>query len=234
MNNSSNTPPTVEERYTSAVNTSNLKVEADRSNVADVLVAAGWSRSKLGAALQRLHSEWDGSEKPPKPTALAISQLEASLPLPVIPAEVTGRERAAQQAANVRERAKLAQATATKWHVHDLGLLFQKLKTLPEARERLTFWARAYGMDDAAAKVAAVLSFWLDHTCRTCHGAKWELIPGTNRHSSRACKACKGRGEMALPHGLEGRRIESEITEAVRASANSMSARLRPYMRSRS
>ncbi len=55
--------PEVEERYITATNTSNLKISQDRPGAADVLIAAGWSASRLGAALMRLHSEFDGAAR---------------------------------------------------------------------------------------------------------------------------------------------------------------------------
>ena len=54
---------TVAEAYSSAGNTSDLTVKADKRTDADVLIAAGWSPGLLGAALLRLHSEWDGAAK---------------------------------------------------------------------------------------------------------------------------------------------------------------------------
>ncbi len=54
---------TVQEAYSTAGNSSNLRLcvreGASRSD-ADLLVAAGWSRSRVGGALLRLHSEYDG------------------------------------------------------------------------------------------------------------------------------------------------------------------------------
>lgn len=55
---------TVEESYTSATNSSNLRCEADRRTDVDVLIAAGCTPGILGSALMRLHSEWDGCAKP--------------------------------------------------------------------------------------------------------------------------------------------------------------------------
>lgn len=55
--------PTVEESYISAAHTSNLRMVAERTGAADVMVAAGWSDSRIGQALMRLASEWDGAEK---------------------------------------------------------------------------------------------------------------------------------------------------------------------------
>jgi hypothetical protein len=232
------TRPTIDERYTSASNTDDLTmdVQVQATQPADVLIAAGWSRSRLGAALQRLHSEWDGAEKPRKPTQLQIDALAAVWPRAKIPSSefplvLSEREMSRRRVAEEKGIPAKAARQAHDWWVHELGLLFQKLKTLPEVRERLERWARQQGIEDEKAKVAQVLSFWLDHTCRTCGGARWEVIPGTNRQSNRLCQACKGSGEMQLPHGLDGRRIEREINTSVRASADSMAAKLRRYHR---
>jgi len=56
--------PNIDERYARAGNSRNLSVEEERTGDADVLIAAGWSRNRLGSALLRLHSEWDSAEKP--------------------------------------------------------------------------------------------------------------------------------------------------------------------------
>ena len=56
---------TIEEKYTSATHASDLKVEAEKTGAADVIIAAGWCKSHLGSALLRLHSEYDGASKPP-------------------------------------------------------------------------------------------------------------------------------------------------------------------------
>ena len=69
------------ERYGIATNAKNMRVEADRFSQADVLIAAGWSQSRTGAALIRLYSEWDASERPQEADfGLKFSKLK-SLPL---------------------------------------------------------------------------------------------------------------------------------------------------------
>ena len=55
--------PGIEETYQVAGNTSNLAVEADKRGAADVLIAAGWSPTRIGAALMRLHSEYDAAQR---------------------------------------------------------------------------------------------------------------------------------------------------------------------------
>jgi len=46
-----------EEKYLIAIDTNNLKVEADVHGAGDVLIASGWSDSRIGGALLRLHTK---------------------------------------------------------------------------------------------------------------------------------------------------------------------------------
>lgn len=70
---------TVDEAYSSAGNTSDLSVKADQRNDADVLISSGMTPGLLGAALLRLHSEWDGAAKPRKLTETDARLLYGSL-----------------------------------------------------------------------------------------------------------------------------------------------------------
>ena len=73
---------TTEERYLVATNTSNLKVEAEVRGAADVLIAAGWSSSRIGHALMRLHSKptRDGLEQVHTQVAIEANRLNIERP----------------------------------------------------------------------------------------------------------------------------------------------------------
>jgi hypothetical protein len=51
--------PTIGERYSSATESSNLKVSTERRGDVDVIIAAGWCSETLGASLARLRTEFD-------------------------------------------------------------------------------------------------------------------------------------------------------------------------------
>lgn len=55
--------PGIDESYQVAGNASDLTVEADRRGAADVLIAAGWSPTRIGGALMRLQSEYDSAQR---------------------------------------------------------------------------------------------------------------------------------------------------------------------------
>lgn len=103
---------TVEEGYTCATQSSNLRCEADRRTDVDVLIAAGCTPGILGGALMRLHSEYDSSSEKSIVTAtdaiLLMGKLK-SLPrvLEAIEAWATLRGLDAPK--------RLAQAVAAYW-----------------------------------------------------------------------------------------------------------------------
>lgn len=64
----------IEEQYSQACTSSQLRVEAEKRGSADLLIAAGWSPSRVGAALLRLHTEYDraGLSRAPSQTDLRL------------------------------------------------------------------------------------------------------------------------------------------------------------------
>lgn len=216
--------PTIEERYSSAVNTSNLKVERDhtRNNIADILIAAGWSRAHFGTSLLRLQSEWDSCAKPRALSAAAIRVLAGTFE----------KERGPDGKVwfdfpNERARVTPADAAryqASEWHLHELGLLFQRLKTLPQVRDMLMSWGSCKGIESAGVKAASVVAWWLNHTCPMCNGGGYELVIGTNRQSNRLCTHCKGSKKVKLPYGLDGAAMVGEIERSLHQATCSMGA----------
>lgn len=113
-----------EEAYTSAMTSSNLRVEADRPGDADVIIAAGWNQVRIGGALLRLHTEFDASEKLRLATA---AQFLAA-----------GKTTKEQRTAAAKE--------AAEFNLHETGLLLGKLKALPEVRAQAVMQAMKWGM----------------------------------------------------------------------------------------
>lgn len=230
---------TIEERYSSATNASNLKVErdADRRNVADILIAAGWSRSRFGTALLRLQSEWDGSAKPRPLSAAAVKVLAKTFegetgPDGKVEVDALGAdaEQKRREGTGGRERVvplEAARRQASEWHLHELGLLFQKLKTLSEVREMLDAYGCLRRIESSAVVAAGVIAWWLHHVCPSCHGGRYELLPGTDTRSSRICKTCKGTGSTKVPFAADGAAMVAEIEVALHGATCSMGASLR-------
>lgn len=83
----------IEEQYSQAVISSNLRVEADKRGPADVLIASGMSKSRIGGALMRLRAEY-GSDSVPRRNAsetdhrLMMGKLKT---LPAVLAAVTAQ-----------------------------------------------------------------------------------------------------------------------------------------------
>jgi hypothetical protein len=269
--NSDSDKPGIEEMYQVAGNTSNLTVEADRRGAGDVIIAAGWSASRIGMALLRLHSEFDASEQPTKPSKESIAALIGTFQR-TLPGE--------KPPAGKPQPLNGGQAFhfAFTWHAHEVSMLLGKLKALPAVREQLTIQALRWGMGrpvdpitrsertesrghDAAwlkrlkaeleaagdepghavialeranaevaarrqaedeedwaramEKASATIRYWLDQTCTSCHGLKWQLVPGAPALSNRPCRPCSGGGFGQAPNGQEGRKLANFMDDCV-------------------
>jgi hypothetical protein len=196
--------PSIDERYASACNTTSLHVIADKGGAGDVLIASGWSPTKLGSALLRLHSEWDGTAKLPKVTPEAITQVARTM-------QGTPAEKLAK-----------AQKIAADWHSHECRLLAQRLKTLAAVREAATQRLNVWGAINAKDVAAEVLMHWLHPVCNVCAGQKFELIPGTPSLSTKACKGCRAAGRAETPHGEIGKRLQNYLDDCVSAYVTKM------------
>lgn len=199
--------PDVSERYASATHTSNLRVEmdAERHSDVDILVAASWSASRIGGALMRLHTEFDGSQHPRRMSKEAIRALAATLP---VPKDCPAGRKSAFQLAEARK-------TADQWYRHEVGLLLSRLKTMPAVRQQLTIKAMDWRSNDPLDLATSLLVWWLDRVCPVCHGTKWQIVAGTGRHSGKACHVCNGSGEAPIPHEQDGRKMANFIDDCV-------------------
>ena len=206
--------PTVEETYTQAMSATNLRFETREGSAigaAGLLVAAGWSASRTGAVLMRLHSEYDGAAKPVPPSAESIKQL--------------AKRAGAAELGNTKLTAEQwAHQEANRWFEHEWKLVLQRLKSLPDARAAIAVQADRWEIESAESVSAAVIKYWLDQTCPVCHGQKWSK--GQGGLSAKPCKACKGTGLAQLPHGQDGRRLLNHIDDCVSRARTSIRSRL--------
>lgn len=215
---------TVEEAYSSAVSTSNLKVGGeDHVGDCDKIMAAGMSKHTLGTALLRLHSEYDGVEHPR--LAIAAQFWDAAKRDLINEAKKSGQDHPTE-----KQVSQLAHERAHAYNLHETGLLLQKLKTLPEVRTMLVTRAISMGIVGADEKTARVIRWWLNQACQACGGTKFEVVPGTNRLGAEHCGKCKGTGLQKVPCGEEGRKLASYIDECLQAARDSIRRRLRKTM----
>lgn len=179
--------PTTQERYTRAVQSSSLRVEADVRGDADVLIAAGWCKSKFGGALMRLQAEWDGAERwgvkvPVRPTKRAI-MAEAQV-------TIKGGVRKITTASMEAARKKLE-----SYYEAEMRKLAVALKSLPEV---ITMLELKLLLDGQSAELAAPLVlYWLDPVCRVCSGT------GLQPRSEKGCGKCREHPGRAPAQGGE-------------------------------
>jgi hypothetical protein len=207
-----NPPPTLEESYSTAISSSNLKFDLDRPGAVQLIIHAGISPHTLGSALMRLRTEWDSVSKPVPATVAQLRALAATFPREgsgLVKVEARPPIGADGKPAPPQFVTPMvaAQRQADDWHALELLNLMQRLKTLDSVRDSLNKWAYAEGIENAPHVVAAVLMWWLNSTCTECKGAKNKVVPGTGRTSAKLCTKCKGTGELKVPHGFLGRKV---------------------------
>lgn len=200
----------IEERYLVAGNTSDLSVCHERRTAADVLIAAGWSQSRLGAAALRLHSEWSAATMPRRPNRDQVARMAQQMPL------VNGKPDLAG-----------ALRLAADWYQAELHRAVDRLHGLPVMRSQLAGLASQRGMASPEALAAAVLCHWLDPVCHSCHGLKFQLVKGAPALSAKVCPVCRGLGRSEPPHGQDGRWMLNYLDRCVAVARGSISKRLR-------
>lgn len=198
-----NQKPNVEELYTTANNASNLRVVADRRGSADYLIAAAWASSRLGAAMIRLHTEWDSSAKPSKPTPAEINLLATTMP-----------------------KAQ-AYKVASDWYATEVGNLVERLRSLREVREQVAIKAAHWRIEDPVGMAGLIIKYWLDQTCHHCAGLGHKVIANTPALSNKPCPACGGSGLGHVPGGNNGKRLANYMDECVEDAQRSIRRRLR-------
>lgn len=194
--------PTTQERYAQAITSTNLRCDTQEGarGSADLLIAAGWCKSKFGAALMRLQAEWDGAERwgvktPVKPTKRAI----------MAEAQVTMRDGIRKITKDSMEAARLK---LEKRYEAEMRKAVAALKSLPEVALHLQIGLALDGED--AELAAPLLLYWLDPNCRVCRGV------GVQPKSERGCGKCREHpGLAATPGGEVGRKALQLITDCV-------------------
>lgn len=224
MNFSNDEKRGVEEAYQVAGNSSDLRVEADLRGDADLIIAAGWSPSRVGMALLRLHSEWDMAAKPRKPTPAQIAALALTIPTHLsVGSDKDGWRKVPL---SNTERYAMAVKQAGEWHARETLNLIGKLGSLRAVRKQLVDYVPKWGIQEASVKVPAIIAYWLEQTCRTCHGLKFLQVANTPALSAKACRACHGTGIAPIPYGNEGKRVANYMDDCVQRARTSIRHRL--------
>lgn len=206
MYDSGNDRPGITETYQTATNTSDLTVEADRRGAGDVLIAAGWSDSRLGQTLIRLRGEWDAAGKPRRATEADIERIAAKMPDP-----------------KGRPNVKKARTAVLLGYAKAIRVRAEQMKTRPEAMRLLLEWAVLRGVEPEV--IGPALTHWLAPTCPVCDGHGRRKLPDAPV-LGKACHHCNSTGIKPQPLGAA--RVLNYLQDCVGKADNSMKRRLRP------
>jgi hypothetical protein len=228
---------TLSESYTSAVSLGNSRVQAHRLTPADLIVAAGMNRNRMGIALMRLASEWNSGAVPKPVDAPDVKALAREIAKHRVEEEIrsqdTGNGLAQSKKREMRAAVTITkadleqahrelndlQAQSVDWNLEENKLRFQRLKTLTWVRSGLVYWAHEREWEEAEHIVASVLRYFLSPNCPACNGSGLQMVPGTlGRDAKRVCKECRDnklRGKRNVPHGGRGRKLLDHLQACI-------------------
>lgn len=184
--------PTIGERYSTATESSNLKL-SDRRGDVDLIIAAGLMPDGLAGTMYRLQCEYDRmrGEHMAAEERLRFQELMAQ--------RETGEDDETGETAE--ERSEKIIAEAQRRAVTEHLLILMHLTSLRDAKEEFGRFAlqeanrRRLERDNRAVAAIAgrVLDVWLRPKCHACDGVG--TVGGSARNDFRAiCRPCKGSG----------------------------------------
>ncbi len=188
MSTTEDLPPTTGERYSSAVESSNLRL-GERRGDADYIIAAGLVHNGMASALYRLQVEYDSVRAEHQAAEKAMRDSEAYAK--------RQEHKSAQHAAEIL---KAAEGAALTSHV----LILSQLQSLREAKAMFGQYAvvaatkRCFMQPDRVVMALAgrVLDVFLNPRCRHCEGRGFT---GGGRHEHTGpeifCRPCRGSGQ---------------------------------------
>jgi hypothetical protein len=195
---------TIVERYSTSINASNLRDEADKHSPTDILKAMAWTQSQIGAQLIRLQAEYDGVEHP---RPLSHGEL-VNLALTMHSDEKEPKDR-------VKDKQIKAQIEAAKWMRNEKTLFMGKLKTLPSTIDAIGVLCERARIPNPRRVASTLVGFWLNQLCTVCNGLKAAVMPDTPTLSAKNCFKCAGSGFAFAPHGQSGKRILNDMDRLV-------------------
>lgn len=188
-------PVTLGERYSGAIESSDLLMRESRGDV-DLICAAALAEDRMAGALYRLMVEYSNvkADHVAAETRMRLKEAEARAQVDDPDRTAWSWKSAAEKALQIRQEAEREALTA---HV----LILTHLRTLREAKERLALFAiaeatkrRFWKSDEVVIVIAGrVLDAFIAPTCTKCAGTG---IIGSARlgEVERECRPCKGSG----------------------------------------
>lgn len=209
-------PPTIDETYSSACVTSDMRVPthgggaSDRRVISDYILGAGMAKCRLGGPLMRLHSEFHSTARPKEPTPEQIEALSRTILIKVKKVDPKTRKEYIAEVPDLRAATK----QAWDWYSRELESMMGRLKSLPDVRSQLAEVAKSMRIENPEVVASHVINYWLSQNCPVCTGRGETVVPDTPKLSGRACPRCHGLQRLPMPYGSQGRRLAVVLDES--------------------
>lgn len=190
--------PSLTERYSTAIEASNLKLEADHQRAIDVVIAAAWADDGLGSMLCRLEAEYDAVRADMSVKRQRAADAE----------KAAEQEEKAMKYGPTRVRALRDQAAVDA--LSQRYELLSRLKSLPAVRQAFGRFAvreatlTKFMQTDAevCAFAGLVLNVYLEKVCTWCGGRGFNGGEYSAAGAGKIiCRRCHGSGKAASSVG---------------------------------
>lgn len=123
---------------------------------------------------------------------------------------------------------------ASGWAPGRIGAALMRLHTKPtrdnlyNVHMQVTMEAERLHIANPDAVASAVIAWWLDRLCKTCHGRKFDTIKDTPSLSAIVCPVCHGSGQKKLPYGDAGNKLADWLDACKHSHVGMIKRILRP------
>lgn len=198
--------PSIGERYSSATESSNLKLTDGRTDL-DIIIAAGLVPDSFGLTLYRLMNEFDQVRGPVDAARRWVSaqmHLSAELAKQAASAALENDPNAIGRAGRLTEASDSVRKAAHTSLRTEFSLVLSVMRSLREAREAIgqfayrEAWRKGVSLDDDHIRILAgqVLDVFLDPLCGYCEGRGYNGGGRFEQTGPQAfCRPCRNSGQ---------------------------------------
>lgn len=229
--------PTIDERYSRALESTHLEVLVEERCSVDMLIAAGWVKEGLGTSLFRLRAEYD---------AVRETHVQARHGLVDLQHHIDRLRRTQRDTSDEKARTILAEAIRLsleelkRAELTERVLILSQLKSLPDTKRSLGRFAVAHATrqrfmenDRVAMAIAGTcLALWLDPLCPHCNGTGLSGGLGVIKGICGECSGTKMR-PYQLDRTPAGHAFGRSILAVMDRKTDYVTSQMRRYLASR-
>lgn len=230
-----NTAPCISERYASATETSDMRIQLDRINPGDLIIAAAFSGEQAGGVFARLRTEFDQARAEVRhdsaaPVAIAKGEVDKYIKAKLAELIVDGLYRV--------NDGRIIREQGGKFTIEGISFTDERMTVMTKLKSREAAKAEVRRMAASRAERRGAdfgdhlrdlawqaLSVWLDPRCSPCGGRGFNGGFGVPKIMCKHCEGSTSRRDAIGKTQAEGafiRALVGDIEEALQRFESGM------------